>query len=398
MTTLSKLTVNELILILILILNSFMVDLSSDIFSPAIPLIQQEFHTSVFFAESLIGFNIIWLGASAVFYGILSDFHGRKCSALVGLTLFILGIVICIKAKNIFYFILGRNLQGMGSGFALAIGLATFRDLFQGKDFVKVTSFAGAILLFVPIVAPLLGTLLIQYYNWRATFYLILIMAVISLIFTIRFFKETNLSRSKPGVMPLFKNFIQLMRNSTYMSYVLVNSCITGGIWLLINFMPYILQIQFHKSISDYGVSLAIALLSGVLGALSNTKLINYFTGDGLLFFAISIAFTGAFAIFFSNFLPYGSLISLIGLSLYFFASAFIFPITSDLALAQVDDGIIGFASSVLTMIEMFFSGMILLTVGYLSNILVPYTSLVGIVIIASLTIGYGFLRFSNRK
>jgi hypothetical protein len=120
---------------------------------------------------------------------------------------------------------------------------------------------------------------------------------------------------------------------------------------VLINFMPYILQIQYQKSLTYYGVSIAIALLSGVAGALSNTRIINYFSGDKILFVAISGAFIGAITIFFSKFLAFSSVIALIGLRFYFYSSAFIFPISSDLALTQVREDMVGFAASILTLL-----------------------------------------------
>ncbi len=47
--------------------------------------------------------------------GLASDYFGRKRIVLLGLTLFILGGIICIFSKNLFCLLVGRAIQGMGA-------------------------------------------------------------------------------------------------------------------------------------------------------------------------------------------------------------------------------------------------------------------------------------------
>jgi len=395
-----KLTFTKLMQIFIIILNGFAVDLSSDIISPAIPIIQHEFATSIFFAESIIVCNMLWLGISAVVYGILSDKFGRRMPAIIGSFIFILGTAFVATSHSLLGFIIGRNIQGLGSGFSVAIGIAALRDMFQGKLFVQINSVIGAMLLFVPTLAPIIGSLLTSYYGWHSTFLLILALAVPALVLMYFFFDRTLVVSKENHNGSVLKHFKVLLSNNIFMLCIVINSCSSSGIWLLINYMPYIFQEQFHFILISYGKYISVALLSGVFGAILNSYLINYFSSKQLLSVSLFLTLSSGIIICSSKYFSPHHLLALLGVSIYFFSIANIFSIVADIAFSHVPENITGFASSLIIFTELMVSGILLSLTSIIANgvPISKYTDLTSILILLYASLALGMIWILNKK
>lgn len=389
----SKLGIVEIASVMVIILSGFTVDLSSDIISPAIPLIQNEFNTSIFFAESIIATNILWLSISALVYGILSDNYGRKKLGLTGCVIFILGTLLSFKAKTIGGFIIGRNIQGIGSGFSIVIGITALRDMFQGKIYIQINSIIAAMLLFVPSLAPILGSVLTVKYGWKSTLELILVLAIFCFILICMFFKETRKKTQAFSSKNIILQFKKLCKERAYILGIVINSLSASGIWLIINFMPYILQNQFGLSINSYGKLLSLSLLSGIIGALLNGYLIRYISATKLLIAALSLTFFSGITLFSSNYVSHPLIYIVISASIFFFSIANVFSIISDIALKNIDIDSVGLATSMMVFAELMISGISLLASSYIANFISSYTTLTSSLVIVYAVICMFLLR-----
>ena len=110
------------------------------------------------------------LGLGQVLFGPLSDRIGRKPAIFAGLAVFMAGCVVSVFAPTFETMIAGRVLQGIGVAGPRIVTVALVRDQYAGRPMARIMSFAMAVFILVPAVAPALGLLALKTAGWRAIF------------------------------------------------------------------------------------------------------------------------------------------------------------------------------------------------------------------------------------
>ena len=147
------------------------------------------------------------LGIGPLVFGPLSDAVGRKPMVYVGFTIFILASFVCVFATSIEIMIIGRIVQGIGLSAPRTIAIAIIRDKFQGDYMARIMSFVTVIFILVPVIAPVLGKVILDHYDWQTIFY---VQIVFSVLVSYWFWKrqpETLLPNDRIGLS--WKNFTE---------------------------------------------------------------------------------------------------------------------------------------------------------------------------------------------
>ena len=112
----------------------------------------------------------VGLGLGQMIFGPLSDRIGRKPAIHAGLALFMAGCLVSIFASTFEAMIVGRVLQGIGVAGPRIVTVALVRDQYEGRQMARLMSFALAVFILVPTVAPALGQGIQWLGGWRAIF------------------------------------------------------------------------------------------------------------------------------------------------------------------------------------------------------------------------------------
>ncbi len=115
----------------IILLIGCLSQMGSDIYSPSVPAIAQALHTHLGLVQWTMAIYMLGVALSLLFYGPLSDSIGRKKPLIIGLSLVLLGNVICLLSRNINTLLIGRFVQGCGAGACAGLWRAIFRDVFK---------------------------------------------------------------------------------------------------------------------------------------------------------------------------------------------------------------------------------------------------------------------------
>ena len=122
------------------------------------------------------------LGFGQICFGPLSDRIGRKPAIYAGLAVFMAGCVVSIVAPTFETMIAGRVLQGIGVAGPRIVTVALVRDQYAGRPMARIMSFAMAVFILVPAVAPALGLLVLRTAGWRAIFVAFFVIAAAALV------------------------------------------------------------------------------------------------------------------------------------------------------------------------------------------------------------------------
>lgn len=163
-----------------------------DMYLPALPSIGKDLAAETGVVQlSLLSFFISF-AISQLLYGPLSDIWGRKAPLYLGIGLFTVASVGCALATDIETLIAFRFLQGIGGAAGMVIPRAVVRDMHTGVQAARLMSLLMLVFSISPILAPLAGSAVIQFYGWRGVFYAVMIAAFIGLILLSTQLQETR--------------------------------------------------------------------------------------------------------------------------------------------------------------------------------------------------------------
>ena len=305
------------------------VALAIDALLPALDIIGNSLHTQENSDHQLlITMIFIGLGVGPLFFGPLSDSLGRKPMVFVGFGIFILASIICVYAKSLEIMVLGRILQGFGLSAPRTISVAIIRDLYAGDYMAKIMSFVIVIFLLVPIIAPAMGKLILDSFNWEAIFiFQIIFCLLIAFWFWKRQEETLNPKNRIDFKIDLFKKgFLELMRFKKTIAYTLISGLITGSFMVYLSTSQQIFQEQYGLKEAFPFIFAGLATASGGAILLNGLFVVKYgmkkIINVSLIgFFLISVCY----AFLFYNSVNPPIIIILSFFSLQFFCLGFLF-------------------------------------------------------------------------
>ncbi|HMP62501.1 MAG TPA: MFS transporter, partial [Phenylobacterium sp.] len=161
--------------------------MSIDMYLPSLPAIGQDFQAGAAGVQITVAAFFAGMALGQFFYGPASDRFGRRAPILVGVTIYVAASAACALATSVDMLIAARFVQALGGCAGGVVARAVVRDRFDHTETARMLSLLTLIMGIAPIVAPLLGGLILQVAGWRAIFWtLALFGAVVGLVTLLR--------------------------------------------------------------------------------------------------------------------------------------------------------------------------------------------------------------------
>ncbi len=169
-----------------LMVGLFISELNETIFSTALPTVVSDLDG--------VG-HMLWVTTAYVLaatitmpvYGKLSDLIGRKQLYVVGLAIFMVGSVVGGLAPNMPVLVLGRIVQGLGSGGLLILVQAIIADVIPARERARYLSAMGGVFAASAILGPVLGGWLTEMVSWRWAFWINLPLGAVAIGLAVAF-------------------------------------------------------------------------------------------------------------------------------------------------------------------------------------------------------------------
>ena len=165
--------------------------LSIDMGLPGLSDIERFFQLATGNGALTFSFFVAGLAVSPLLGGILSDRFGRKPVILFSLLLYTLAAQLCSLAPSFELLLGSRLLQGLAAGLCLAIPIAIIRDTLEGEAARLRISYMIMLVGIAPLVAPLLGSLVMQFGPWQRIHDFQAVIGLLSLLIITFTFTET---------------------------------------------------------------------------------------------------------------------------------------------------------------------------------------------------------------
>jgi DHA1 family bicyclomycin/chloramphenicol resistance-like MFS transporter len=231
-----------------------------DMYLPALPSIGQSLDASMSQVQASLMAFFIAMGLGQIIYGPVSDMVGRKPPLYFGLLLFAVGSIGCALAPDVQTLVALRFVQGLGACAGTVVPRAVVRDLHTGHDAARLMSLLMLVFSVSPILAPLAGSLLIEWFGWRSVFWAVTVVAALGLCLLATSLPETRPpeSRAHSSLRSALAGYGVLLRDRHFMGLVLI------GAFGMSSFFVYLANSSFvlinHYGLTPRQYSLAFAM------------------------------------------------------------------------------------------------------------------------------------------
>lgn len=247
--------------------------MATDVYTPAMPAVTKALLTSVSNVKLTITVFLIAAGLSQLIYGPLSDHWGRRPIILAGLVVYILGSILCAFATNIDVLLLGRFIQGIGTGAIMSLNRVIIKDSFSGIQLVKALSYIGAVVALAPAIAPALGGYIEIQWGWRWIFgFLLIYSLVLGILFWLTL-PETHHGRLTGALSftKVMSNYGIIIKNRLFWANVWCSGLAFAAMIVCATINPFLLENNLGKTAAEYGFLAMVSASGFLIGMLTNS-------------------------------------------------------------------------------------------------------------------------------
>lgn len=215
-----KMSVTELLIVIVISLGSFMSGLDATIVNIALPAISKAFDVSTVTASWVLNAYLIILVSLLLAASRLGDIRGYRPVFLSGFVIFTAGSVLCGLAPSISILIAARMLQAVGGAIIAALGAAMVTSYLapslrgQALGIVAMFTMLGA------AMGPVLGGFLTSAFSWRFIFYVNLPVGILAVLLGLHMLPRQDPTSpgaaiDRPGVVLVFAALATLIYGLT---------------------------------------------------------------------------------------------------------------------------------------------------------------------------------------
>lgn len=268
--------------------------LSTDLYLSAFPQMTAELHTSATGVQLSLTTFLLGAGVGQVLFGPWSDRAGRMRPLLVGLVVYVLSSLVAAVAPSIGVLIIARLLQGIGGSAGMVIGRAIILDRQSGTEAARALNVMMAMTSIAPIVAPLVGSLLVAPLGWRGILWIIFGVAALSLLCAASVLRETLPSderqrrrqEQQPGAW-------RSLLSRTYIGTTIAFAFAMGILMAYISASPFVYQGIIGMNEIGYGLAFAANALGMTVTTLISSKLNARYSLRGLTATGLALSTIG---------------------------------------------------------------------------------------------------------
>lgn len=219
-----------------------------DTYLPAFPAIAAGMHVGEGQVQLSLVSYFVAMALGQLVYGPLSDRYGRRRPLIAGLVLFVLASIGSALATSIEMLVAMRFVQGLGACAGMVIPRAIVRDLRGGEEAARLFALMLLVLGVSPILAPLVGSVLLLWLPWQAAFWFLAVLGIGCLGVTHFLVDETNPPhrRTAGGVGTSFANYSRLLFDPRFLLTAMIGGFSQAVVFAYLAGSPFV-YIKLHQ-------------------------------------------------------------------------------------------------------------------------------------------------------
>jgi DHA1 family bicyclomycin/chloramphenicol resistance-like MFS transporter len=247
---------NAIVLGLITAVGPFAIDM----YLPALPAIAADLHASTAATQGSLMAFFLAVALCQIVYGPISDSYGRKAPLYFGLALYTVGSIGCSIAPSIEWLIVARFVQGIGACAGMTIPRAVVRDLHTGHEAARLMALIMLVFSVSPILAPVFGSFVTEYFGWREIFVAVAVIGVLALLLAIFVLKETRPAAARIAfdAQTIARSYLQLLGDRHYLGVVFIGGFGLASFFAYLAGSSFVYIDHFGLTPTQYGMAFAV--------------------------------------------------------------------------------------------------------------------------------------------
>lgn len=239
------------------------------IYSPALPSITQHFQVTETQALLTISTYFIAFAFGVIWWGIQSDYIGRRKAMIWGLSTYMVASLVALVAPTFEIVLVARVMAAFGIAVGSVITQTMMRDVYTGAELSKVFSIMGIALSISPVLGLLLGGLTVSTFAHFGVFALLAALALVLVIKAYFQLPETKQTQDKITRTALFALAKKMYTDRSIWRYALLVMSYNVLLFSYYSFAPFIFESNGYDA-SVYGYSGGILALGSFMGSYFN--------------------------------------------------------------------------------------------------------------------------------
>src|SRR5690554_2091258 len=357
-------------LIFLLGLLSAIGPFSIDMYLPGFTYIAEDLGTSIDRVQLSLTSFFIGIAFGQLIYGPIMDRFGRKKPLMIGLFIYILSSVLCAVAINVEALIALRFTQALRSCAGMVAAREMVRDFFKPYETANVMSLLMLVIGISPIIAPTLGSLMIQLGDWHYIFY-VLAGIGITIALLVHFFlkgakgADQTISLRPKYVMEQYQQVISLKQ---FIIFALAGGFAASGMYAYLSGSPFVLMELYAFTEAQYGWAFAMLASGLIIAAQLNSLVLRYYDSLTIARWASFSQLIVGLSLVIVGVMDIQNVYLLLGLLFrYLFFQGFVFPNTSAMSLNPFKR-LAGSASALMGFLQLFIGAITSMVVSVFHN------------------------------
>ena len=258
--------------------------IATDLYLPALPDMTADFGVDHAAGQLSLSTFMVGIALGQLVFGPLSDQYGRLPVVRMGTLLFLITSIACAAATSMEFMWLARAAQGFAAASGPVIARAMVRDRYQGHEAAQVMATLGAAMAVVPLLAPTLGSWLLVWFDWRATFGALALFALI--VFSgLGLFAESAPppQQERLSVGAVLGSFGTFFSDRRFVGYQMIGTASFSAIFAFLSTVSYFMRDVFAVAPENFGYAFAISVSGYMIGSLSSSRLVPYLGPDNTM-------------------------------------------------------------------------------------------------------------------
>jgi len=249
--------------------------LAIDFYLPAFPAMAQAFATDEKHVQATLAAYFLGLSLGQLAYGPVADRFGRRKPLLFGVGLFTLASLACAYAPNLDTLIVARFVQALGGCAGMVLSRAIVSDKCDPVASAKVFSQLMLVMGLAPILAPMLGGVLVNLSGWQSIFLALSLFSALCL-----FAVGLGLPESLPAHMPrqplsgALHQYLRLLADRVFIGHALTGGIAIAGMFAYIAGSPFVFIKLYGVPAEHYGWLFGTNAAGFILVAQVNARLL----------------------------------------------------------------------------------------------------------------------------
>ncbi|WP_077702967.1 DHA2 family efflux MFS transporter permease subunit [Virgibacillus dokdonensis] len=184
---------NKLPIVIVLITGAFLAILNQTLLTTAIPPIMQDLHLTENTAQWVTTIFMLVNGIMIPITAFLIETFTTRQLFVTAMGTFSVGTFICAISPSFFLLMTGRVIQAAGAGVMMPLMMTIFLFMFPIEKRGTAMGMVGLVIGFAPALGPSISGWLVEHFDWRSIFYVVLPLAIMNVI--IAYFVMKNITK-----------------------------------------------------------------------------------------------------------------------------------------------------------------------------------------------------------